>query len=61
MTKKISEEDKIWFSERIYTSGTGRIIVPTYLLNKYRKLTEDYKNPNEIIKSRLINDCYGML
>ena len=55
---RLTEEQKDWFGERISESRTGRVIVPSYLCDKYRKLSDRPDLSNEAVKSILIDECY---
>ena len=52
---KLTKEQVTWFCERLKESPTGKVIVSSSLVNKYRKLTADYDSPNAIIRSRIID------
>lgn len=41
--------------ERINTSHTGRILITTALVKKYRELTKDYESTNEEIRAEMIS------
>ncbi len=53
----LTKEQKLWFGNRMDESQSGRVLVPTYLYDKFRKLTNtEYEN--HMIKSYLIDYCY---
>lgn len=54
----LTEEQKKWFGDRMSESHTGRVLVPTYLCTKFRKITDNENLSNEEIKSFLIDHCY---
>lgn len=49
----LSTEQIEWFAERLDESPTGRVIVPTYVLNKFRRLTGS-EDCNTILENKLI-------
>lgn len=51
------EFDVKWFAERINESATGKLIVGTGLVNKYRKIFADYDSSNDIIRNNIIETC----
>ncbi len=54
----LTDEEKIWFGNRMYESSTGRVIVPSYLITKFRKLVGDEHLDKLHIKNWLIDNCY---
>jgi hypothetical protein len=54
----LTEEQKVWFGNRMTESPTGRIIVPTRLYDKFRKITDNEFLKNHEIKCWLIDNCY---
>jgi hypothetical protein len=55
---QLTEQQKDWFGERMRESRSGRVIIPTYLFDKYRKLADDPTIPNHKVKCILIDQCY---
>lgn len=55
---KLTEEQKKWFGDRMHEGPTGRVIVPSHLYAKYRKLSGREFMPNHAIKTILIDQCY---
>lgn len=55
----LTREQKIWFLERMDESETGRVIVPTRLCDKLRKLADDPEITNFECKSYLIDNIYN--
>lgn len=54
----LTKEQKEWFGNRMDESQTGRVRVPTYLYDKFRKITANEFYTNSQIKSWLIEHCY---
>lgn len=46
--------DEIWIVDRIEESITGRILIKTHLVNKYRKMTSNYAGTNSEIRSEML-------
>jgi gluconate kinase len=44
-----------FFAERLDQSETGRIIVKSSLIKKYRKMNDDYISTNSDIRSHIID------
>ena len=53
----LKEDDLKWFAERLDTSGTGRVIVPSYLVKKYRRLTGDLDSDAAVVRSKIVYLC----
>ena len=56
---KLTEEQKTWFGDRMSESGEGRVIIPTHLYKKFKKITDLEHMPNHQIKCWLIDYCYN--
>lgn len=54
---KLSEEERLWFGERIKESPSGRLIISTSLVNKYRRLACDFYTSTPVIKDKIIRQC----
>ncbi len=55
--KDLTEKEKLdWICERIITSHTGRVIISTHLIKKYRDIINDHEIPNWEIKDKMINE-----
>ncbi len=54
----LTDEEKNWFGDRMHESSTGRVIVPSYLITKFRKLVGDENLDKLHIKTWLITNCY---
>ena len=48
--KKLAE----WLADRIDEAESGRLIVPTHAINKYRKYIADFTSPNAVIRADII-------
>ena len=46
-----------WFAERIDTSGTGRIIVKSGLVAKFKKIFPDSALSNDYIRNEIVTQC----
>lgn len=46
-----------WFADRIDESHSGRLIIKTHVLNKFRKFSGDYETGNAVIKSKIAVFC----
>lgn len=55
---KLTEDEKDWFGNRMSEGESGAVTVPTHLLNKLRKLTNQPNISNQVAKSYLIDKCY---
>lgn len=55
----LTEEQKSWFGDRMHESSTGRVIVPSYLYNKFRKIVGNELLSNDRVKSWLISNVYN--
>ncbi len=55
----LTEDQKDWFGNRMDESHTGRVIVPSYLYKKFRKIADNDFLSNEDIKCYLIDKCYN--
>lgn len=55
---KLSNEQKEWFAQRMTESRSGNVLVPSHLINKYKKLAGDTTIPSWEVKSTLIDQCY---
>lgn len=56
----LTEEQKNWFGNRMDESHTGRVLVPSRLYAKFRKITGREHLQNHVIKCWLIDNCYGV-
>jgi hypothetical protein len=56
---KLTDEQKDWFAERMDENASGRVLVPSYLYTKFRKLAENEFISNSDIKNYLIECCYN--
>jgi hypothetical protein len=54
----LTKEQKEWFGNRMDETQSGRVIVPSYLFEKFRKITGRPELQNHTIKSWLIDYCY---
>lgn len=55
---KLTNEQRQWFGDRMDESHTGRVIVPSHLYKKFRKIVDNEFLSNEQIKDYLIEYCY---
>lgn len=55
----LTVDEKEWFGERMYESITGRIMMPSYLYKKFKKITGLNKASNMCIKCYLIDEVYN--
>ena len=55
---EMTEELKTWFGDRMTESHTGRVIVPSHLYKKYKKLAQNEEIKNHDIRTILIENCY---
>ena len=55
----LDDEQKSWFGARMSESHTGRVIVPSYLYVKFKKIVGDEHLKNEHIKIWLIDNVYN--
>lgn len=55
----LNKEQAEWFDERMSESYTGRVIVPTHLCNKFRRITERPDLDNHTIKRWLIDNIWN--
>ena len=49
----LSKEQLEWFAERFDESPTGLVIIPSYVLNKFRRLTGS-EDCNSVLKNKLL-------
>lgn len=56
----LTEEELRYFAERCDENASGRIIVSSHLIKKYRKLTGNIADSNAIIRSRIIDSIYNL-
>jgi hypothetical protein len=54
----LTEEQKIWFGDRMTEGRSGAVQIPTRLYDKFRKITGNPFLKNNEIKSWLIEKCY---
>lgn len=54
----LTKEQKAWFGDRMTESHTGRVLIPSYLYKKFRKVVDNECVPNDEIKDYLIKHCY---
>ena len=52
---EITQKFKDSIQERCCESDTGRIIIPTDILNKYIKITNQEHEDRHIVRSQIIN------
>lgn len=57
----IKSEDIEWFANRLNTSSTGHVIVPSYVVKKYRKLKNDFHSDATVIRSIIIDLCTDLI
>ena len=55
----LTEEQVIWFGDRMTESSTGRVLIPTRLYDKFRKITNNELLTNITIKCWLIDNIYN--
>ncbi|AUR86202.1 hypothetical protein NVP1083O_56 [Vibrio phage 1.083.O._10N.286.52.B9] len=55
----LTEQQKEWFGDRITESHTGRVLIPTYLYTKFKKIVGNEFLINQHIKSWLIDNVYN--
>ena len=55
---ELTEEQKDWFGNRMDEGRSGAVKVPTYLYDKYRKISDNEFIKNSDIKDILIRQCY---
>lgn len=55
----LTDEQKRWFGDRISESQTGRVLIPSYLYAKFKKITVNEHLDNESIKCWLIDNVYN--
>lgn len=56
---ELTKEQADWFDQRMKESESGRVIVPTRLCEKFRKLSGDPYLSNIEIKTYLISTVYN--
>tara|TARA_R110000851_G_scaffold22894_1_gene67562 strand:- start:872 stop:1066 length:195 start_codon:yes stop_codon:yes gene_type:complete len=56
---QLTEQEKNWFADRMSESGTGRVLIPSNLYHKVRKMADNPFLDNSQIKTFLINECYN--
>lgn len=54
----LTEEQKEWFGSRMDEGRSGRVLVPSYLYKKFKKIFDSEFLSNEAIKCYLIDECY---
>jgi hypothetical protein len=52
---KMSREQSDWFLERLTEGRTGRIIVKSHLVKKWRKISGNYTDDNARIRFAIID------
>jgi hypothetical protein len=55
---KLTEEQRTWFGDRMTEGSTGAVRVPTYLINKLRKIADNEFLSTDRCKDYLIDKCY---
>jgi hypothetical protein len=55
MTEKLTQEQKDYLIDRCDESASGRILVPTHIIKKYREYTGDMLNCNAVIRAKIQN------
>lgn len=55
----LTDDQKHWFGDRISESQTGRVLVPSYLYAKFKKIVGNENLDNESIKCWLIDNVYN--
>ena len=54
----LTKEQKEWFSDRMEESHTGRLLIPSYLYAKFRKIVEEPDLSNIDIFVYFRDYCY---
>lgn len=52
--QKLTQEQKEYLISRCDESSTGKVLVPTRLIKKYREYSQDYISSNDIIRHKII-------
>ena len=55
----LTEDQKEWFGDRMDESAAGRVLIPTRLYDKFRKIQDNEFLGNELIKCYLIDNVYN--
>jgi hypothetical protein len=54
----LTEDQKNWFAERMGENASGKVLVPSHLYAKFRKITGLEWVNKAVIKDWLIRNCY---
>lgn len=54
----LTEAQKIWFGDRMTENASGRVIIPTHLCEKFKKIADNPFMDNSEIRCWLIDHCY---
>lgn len=54
MEVEFTNKEINWYADRVDESPTGRLIISSHLVNKYRKKTGNYLDDNSLIRDEII-------
>ncbi len=46
-----------WYAKSVSESKTGKLLVPYFLVKKYRVISGNYEDDSSIIRANIINEC----